>query len=835
MERFLKAVPGPADLIGVCDMGAARQAGWSRPGSMLDVWPAGRKAWHTVWEAPQAVGVVFRRSPAVQTDLALVCDSETTAQQVKAAATELIPAAKKAAEARAETITKALQAGRMTVQVADQFDAFLKQGRSALAATQTELAGESVWVHFGLARGWPALALTALDSRPAIRAGWLEAALDADQANHRRLMGGLEGYQAAEGSFPIGAAGGELLPPETRLSWIASLLPYYDHRDWHRELQFSLSWNSKENQSVARRPLEMVVNPALGPATTEAGFPVTHYVGLAGLGADAGKLKPGDPRAGVFGFGRVTRPQEIAKGASNTIAVLGVTGRLGPWASGGDPTVRPLTTRPYVNGPDGFGSGQPDGMLAGMADGSVRFVSKNVAPEVLEQLATLGGRKEVTVAALDQRPPVAAPPAAAKAEPPAAVSNPPAAAAKPGENAKAVEVDTLLHELAHGAKPSADPAAGKAKLEVDVSAALEDPVVAFEWNEKPLGLGVEQAAALLGLPVTFDIDACEQLGVSLDDPVSVALRQTTVGEILEAMLARRGLAYLVSDGLVLATAPEDRRTALHPVRYSVSDLAGTEKAGLEELARRLRKLVAPESWQEAGGRGSIEVVDGAWRVVQTDPVHYQILTFCERLRVARGKPLRSRYPAATFALGTRLDRLQPALREPVTLNFHEPAPLSEIVGQLNQQTSAKIVVDWLALAREGTLPQVEATLSADHRPLGEALEQLLHPLGLTYRAVSATTLQVTTPKAVAARRELEIYPLARLLSPDVTAEAIQQRIKTEVASATWSDTRGPGVLDFDPPSQCLLVLQSPPVQAQVEALLAHIGAEKAEPARPAGK
>jgi hypothetical protein len=557
-------------------------------------------------------------------------------------------------------------------------------------------------------------------------------------------------------------------------------------------------------------------------------------VGLAGLGADAGNLKPGDPRAGVFGFGRVTRPQEIAKGASNTMALLGVTRRLGSWASGGEATVRPLTTRPYVNGPDGFGSGQPDGMLAGMADGSVRFISKDVDPEVLEQLATLGGKKEVTVAALDLRPRQPGPLAPA-ATPAGAGSSPPNAAAKPPEKAKADEVNALLHELTHQAGPNEGPGANKVKLDVDVSARLEDRIAGFEWTGKPLGAGVDQAATLLGSPVTFDIDAMEQLGVGLDDPVSVSLHQTSVGGILEAMLAQRGLIYRVSDGLVLATGPDSRRTALNPVRYTVSDLAGTQKADLEELARRLRKLVAPESWQEAGGRGTIEVADGALRIVATDLVHYQILRFCEKLRVARGRPLRSRYPAAMFSLATRLDRVQAKLREPVTLNFHEPASLSEIVGQLTQQTTAKIVVDWLALAADGKPPQVEATLRADHRPLAEALDQMLRPLGLTVRAVSATVLQVTTAKAAAARRELEFYPLAGLVSPGVTAEAIQQRIKTEAAAASWSDAGGAGVIDFDPPSQCLLVLQSPPVQAQVEALLARVAAEKAESAKPAGK
>ncbi len=607
LERFLKAVTAEADLIGVCDVAAARQAGWL-PVSMLDVWPARRNAWHTAWEAPQAIGAVFHHSPAVQGELALVCDSETTAQQVKAAVADLIPAANKSLDVHAESIAKKLQAGRMSVQVADRFDALIKQGKSALGATRVDVAEESVWIRFG----------------------------------------------------------------------------------------------------------------------------------------------------------------------------------------------------------------------------SVRFISEDVDPEVLEQLAILGGKKDATVAALDLRPKLpglsGSLPANPKAD--AEIQNPKSKIQNPP---KADEVDVLLHELAGGA------AAKKAELEINVSAGLEDRIAGFEWTDKPLGAGVEQLSAVLGSPATFDMDAMEQLGVSLDDRVSVDLRQTSVGGILEAILARRGLIYVVADGMVRVTSPESRRTQPHPVRYTVSDLTGTEKAGLQDLARRLQKLVAPESWQEAGGQGTIEIADGAWRVVQTDPVHYWILAFCEKLRSARGRPLRSHYPAAMFSLSTRLDRAGAKLRKPVTLNFHESAPLGEIVGQLAEQTGAKIVVDWLALAADGKPPSLEATLTADHRPLAEALDNLLRPQGLTYRAVDAATLEVTTVKAMAARLELEIYPLAGLLSPGVTAAAVQQRIKAEAAASTWSDAGGPGVIDFDVPSQCLLVLQSPAVQAQVEALLARIGAEKAEPAKPAGK
>ena len=68
----------------------------------------------------------------------------------------------------------------------------------------------------------------------------------------RSRPAGLLGYQEAEGHFPAGASGGTLLPPETRLSWIAALLPYFGHRDWHRQLEFGYSWNSPQNRPVSR-------------------------------------------------------------------------------------------------------------------------------------------------------------------------------------------------------------------------------------------------------------------------------------------------------------------------------------------------------------------------------------------------------------------------------------------------------------------------------------------------------------------------------------------------------------------------------------------------------
>ena len=111
-------------------------------------------------------------------------------------------------------------------------------------------------------------------------------------------------------------------------------------------------------------------------------------------------------------------------------------------------------------------------------------------------------------------------------------------------------------------------------------------------------------------------------------------------------------------------------------------------------------------------------------------------------------------------------------------------------------------------------------LKVTDQPFAAALYGLLEPLGLDYRVVDEGTIQVSTRKAVAATLELEFYPIRDLLRSGQTGEEVVKKIEGSVAGSTWSDAGGPGVLHFDGPSACLIVLQSQPVQADIERLLA---------------
>ena len=140
------------------------------------------------------------------------------------------------------------------MQAAERYEALLKQSQAALHASRPEIAEDTVWLRIPWGTDLSVAVLAALDSPEAIHADWLDAGLAADESNHKRILGALAGYARAEGHFPVGACGGTTLPPATRLSWIATMLPYFEHGDWHKELQFAYSWNGPQNKPVTQRP-----------------------------------------------------------------------------------------------------------------------------------------------------------------------------------------------------------------------------------------------------------------------------------------------------------------------------------------------------------------------------------------------------------------------------------------------------------------------------------------------------------------------------------------------------------------------------------------------------
>lgn len=316
----------------------------------------------------------------------------------------------------------------------------------------------------------------------------------------------LNGHHDKHGAFPAAVMAGEM-PREERLGWPAL---YREETEHGQRLtpDRTRGWKDPANETFVRRRATDLLNPRVTAVASDDGFPASHYVGVSGVGADAAELPKSHPRAGVFGYDRRTTREDIQDGTSNTLLMVGVQDHPPAWASGTG-SVRGLTAEPYLGGPDHFGTGQADGMLVLMADGSVKFLSQATDPKVMRRMAAMADGLPLDPAV-------------------------------PGEPSDPV-TKPVTPDLTHGEPPVPVPADQPITVELvpervgyDVERGLAVSVTRFEIKTPiPLRLVLRQIVEMSALPVDT---SKVQNDPRLDQLVTIDLQQTTIRGVLDATL-----------------------------------------------------------------------------------------------------------------------------------------------------------------------------------------------------------------------------------------------------------------------------------------------------------
>jgi prepilin-type processing-associated H-X9-DG protein len=228
-----------------------------------------------------------------------------------------------------------------------------------------------------------------------------------------RVIGlALVNYQSAWGCFPPASGPNDRLPPAARTSWQLNVLSQmFCFHCWNlddaSEIDLAAPWDADPQRRFAVLPLEPLLCPSSSFQPAHGTHSSDHYIdrsrlnelvpatyiGIAGIGKEAGFLRRDDPRAGVFGYDRGVRSRDIRDGASTTMAVAETSVLQAPWTSGGDATVRGLdpSRPPYIGRTGQFGGTHQGGISILFADGSVRHIRESIDPKVFEALATIAG------------------------------------------------------------------------------------------------------------------------------------------------------------------------------------------------------------------------------------------------------------------------------------------------------------------------------------------------------------------------------------------------------------------------------------------------------------
>lgn len=326
----------------------------------------------------------------------------------------------------------------------------------------------------------------------------------------------------------------------------------------------------------------------------------------------------------------------------------------------------------------------------------------------------------------------------------------------------------------------------------ELASRLEMKLPGVAWKRTPLVVAVRELEQLSGVPITVRPADLQMAGITAVHEVSVSQENATVRQLAaELAKAARLKAQTTPHGLALVRAGAEKWRAVGAPQYDIADLA-KDADEANALADLIQQVVAPESWKNAQAKLA---VDGtALKVRQQLNVHYDLLRFLERLRMARGLPTRSQYPKSMLTIEPRLASMKKQLARPTTFAFVDWTPLGEVQDYWSDVSGLTVLADWDQLADSDLRPLATMAGSVDNVAFGDALDRCLVPLDMGWTVTDGSTLQLTTLAAADRACWVEFYIKA-------DADKLREQIETTVEPQFLQQF----VLQADPSGRFVLV------------------------------
>ena len=202
-----------------------------------------------------------------------------------------------------------------------------------------------------------------------------EAARRTQCKNNLKQIGlALHNYHDTYVLFPAAHLNDEQGKP--KLSWRVSILPYMDQSPRFQMYNFTDTWDGPSNAALLLPTPQAYVCPS--------------YNSPPGSGSTCYLTITGDHT--VLGAGKCVPIREISDGTSNTLMVVEACQLNIPWMK---PQDIDETSVGAVGDPNGISSKHVGGAHVLFADGSVRFLSNNTSPLVIQALITRDGQETV--------------------------------------------------------------------------------------------------------------------------------------------------------------------------------------------------------------------------------------------------------------------------------------------------------------------------------------------------------------------------------------------------------------------------------------------------------
>ena len=152
-----------------------------------------------------------------------------------------------------------------------------------------------------------------------------------------------------------------------------------------------------------------------------------------------------------------------------------------------------------------------------------------------------------------------------------------------------------------------------------------DEKTAVEFIETPLHDVTVYLAKKHSIEIQIDKRALDDAGLGTDTPVTRMVKDISLRSLLRLMLKEFDLTFVIDNEVLMLTTVDEAGQRLHTQIYDVEDLVVTD-AGVDydSLVSMILATIAPTTWDEVGGPGSISTLHRTLIISQTEEVHEQI-------------------------------------------------------------------------------------------------------------------------------------------------------------------------------------------------------------------
>lgn len=175
--------------------------------------------------------------------------------------------------------------------------------------------------------------------------------------------------------------------------------------------------------------------------------------------------------------------------------------------------------------------------------------------------------------------------------------------------------------------------------------------VSVDFQDTPLNAALRKLGDLTEVNMVLDTRSLEEEGLQATAPVTIVASGVTARSVLKLILEPMYLTFIVEDEVVKVVNRQRSKGDLIIKTYLVADLllamqkelpSTTQDDFFSELRQLLMRTIAPDSWDESGGRGSIQGHSLTNHLVirQTADVHAEIVKLLQHIRRLKGFPQR---------------------------------------------------------------------------------------------------------------------------------------------------------------------------------------------------